>query len=311
MSQRSSSREKSREKSEKISKKGKYKYQKVQPSNPEIMNYRKLNHGSEIQLEEVKSELARSDLGGSGDNRKPIQVNLGFANLPNQIYRKSVKDGFEFNLMVCGSSGLGKSTLVNSLFLSDIYSPEYPGPSQRVKKTLKVEKTHLTLKENGIQLNLNVVDTPGFGDSVNNDKCWEPIQEYIDLQFDTYLNQESRVNRPVHIPDTRIHICLYFIAPTGHGLKPIDIEFMRRLHDKVNIIPLIAKADTMTPDECYDFKQEILREIEQHKINIYEFPDHDDEEENRLNRKLKERMPFAVIGSNIVLQVNIKVTRQY
>ena len=49
----------------------------------------------------------------------------------------------------------------------------------------------------------------------------------------------------------------------------------------VNIIPLIAKADTMTPDECDDFKKEILREIETHKINIYEFPDHDDEEENR------------------------------
>ena len=37
----------------------------------------------------------------------------------------------------------------------------------------------------------------------------------------------------------------------------------------------------MTPDECEDFKKEILREIETHKINIYEFPDHDDEEENR------------------------------
>jgi septin 7 len=165
------------------------------------------------------------------------------------------------------------------------------------------------LKENGIQLNLTVIDTPGFGDSVNNDKCWEPIQEFIDLQFDNYLNQESRVQRPVHIPDTRVHICLYFIAPTGHGLKPIDIEFMRRLHDKVNIIPLIAKADTMTPDECDDFKKEILREIETHKINIYEFPDHDDEEENRINRKLKDRVPFAVIGSNCVLQINEKRIR--
>ena len=94
-------------------------------------------------------------------------------------------------------------------------------------------------------------------------------------------NLESRVSRPVHIPDTRTHICLYFIAPTGHGLKPIDIEFMRRLHDKVNIIPLIAKADTLTPDEREDFKKEILKEIETHKINIYEFPDHEDEEENR------------------------------
>jgi len=234
---------------------------------------------------------------------------VGFADLPNQIYRRAVKDGFEFNLMVCGASGLGKSTLINSLFLADIYSDEYPGPSRRVKKTLTVDKTHVTLVENGVQLHLTVVDTPGFGDSVNNDKCWEPIQEFIDSQFDNYLNQESRVTRPVHIPDTRTHICLYFIAPTGHGLKPIDVEFMRRLHDKVNIIPLVAKADTLTPEERDQFKKEIMREIEAHKINIYEFPDQEDEEENRLNRKLKEQVPFAVIGSNCVLQIGEKRIR--
>ena len=51
--------------------------------------------------------------------------------------------------------------------------------------------------------------------------------------------------------------------------------------EKVNIIPLIAKADTLTPDECDDFKREIIREIETHKINVYEFPDHDDEEDNK------------------------------
>ncbi len=28
----------------------------------------------------------------------------------------------------------------------------------------------------------------------------------------------------------------------GHGLRPLDIEFMRQLHDKVNIIPVIAKG---------------------------------------------------------------------
>lgn len=46
---------------------------------------------------------------------------VGFANLPNQVHRKSVKKGFEFTLMVVGESGLGKSTLVNALFLTDLY----------------------------------------------------------------------------------------------------------------------------------------------------------------------------------------------
>ena len=49
-----------------------------------------------------------------------------------------------------------------------------------------------------------------------------------------------------------MHVCLYFIAP--HRLKHIDVEFMRRLHKKVNIVPIIAKSDTMTTKEKEEFK---------------------------------------------------------
>lgn len=33
---------------------------------------------------------------------------------------------------------MGKSTLINSLFLTDLYSKDYPGPSLRIKKTVQV-----------------------------------------------------------------------------------------------------------------------------------------------------------------------------
>ncbi|XP_011667034.1 septin-7 isoform X4 [Strongylocentrotus purpuratus] len=263
---------------------------------------------------------------GAANKPKEMEGYVGFANLPNQVYRRSVKRGFEFTLMVVGESGLGKSTLINSLFLTDIYSGDFPGPSQRIKKTVKVETSQANLKENGVQLRLTIVDTPGFGDQVDNSNCWAPILDHIDSKFEEYLNSESRVNR-YSIPDKRVQCCLYFIAPSGHGLKPLDIEFMKRLHDKVNIIPLIAKADTLTPEECREFKKRIMAEINEHKIKIYEFPDIEEEEdENKENKRLtqrrngpkeketspnslKERVPFAVVGSNHIMEVSGKRVR--
>ena len=57
---------------------------------------------------------------------------------------------------------------------------------------------------------------------------------YVESQYEAFLDAETRVNRITAMPDTRVHACLYFIAPSGHGLKPLDVEFMKRLHDKVN-----------------------------------------------------------------------------
>ena len=96
----------------------------------------------------------------------------------------------------------------------------------------------------------------GFGDKVNNCECWDPIIEHIDLQFNKFLEAETQTNR-VNLADTRVHACLYFIAPSGHGLRSIDVEFMKRLHEKVNIIPVIGKSDACTKDELSKFKKKV------------------------------------------------------
>ncbi len=97
---------------------------------------------------------------------------VGFANLPNQWHRKSVRKGFHFNLMVVGESGLGKSTLVNTLFNSTMYpQKEHAHPSTKdAEKTIAIKTVTADIEENGIRLKLTVVDTPGFGDFVNNDE---------------------------------------------------------------------------------------------------------------------------------------------
>ncbi|KAM4649271.1 septin-5 isoform 1-T1 [Amazona ochrocephala] len=230
---------------------------------------------------------------------------VGFATLPNQVHRKSVKKGFDFTLMVAGESGLGKSTLVNSLFLTDLYKDrKLLNAEERINQTVEIVKHTVDIEEKGVKLKLTIVDTPGFGDAVNNTECWKPITDYIDQQFEQYFRDESGLNRK-NIQDNRVHCCLYFISPFGHGLRPVDVEFMKALHEKVNIVPLIAKADCLIPSEIRKLKERIREEIDKFGIKVYQFPECDsdeDEEFKQQDRELKESAPFAVIGSNTVVE---------
>lgn len=100
---------------------------------------------------------------------------------------------------------------------------------------------------------LTVIDTPGFGDYVNNRDSWQPVIEFLDDQHESYMLQEQQPRRQEKI-DMRVHTCLYFIRPTGHTLKPLDIEVMKRLSTRVNLIPVVAKADTLSPADLARFK---------------------------------------------------------
>ena len=83
------------------------------------------------------------------------------------------------------------------------------------------------------------------------------------------------------IPDTRIHCCVFFINPSGHTLKPvsssshplyicmlailmfqhsclqIDVVVLRKLAEVVNVVPIIAKSDSLTLEERALFKQRV------------------------------------------------------
>lgn len=238
---------------------------------------------------------------------------VGFANLPNQVHRKSVKKGFEFTLMVVGESGLGKSTLINSLFLTDLY-PDRQIPSaveNMTKKTVQLDASTVEIEERGVKLRLTVVDTPGFGDAINNTDSFQQINRYIDEQFERYLRDESGLNRK-NIIDNRVHCCFYFINPYGRGLKPLDLEVMKQLSNKVSIVPVIAKADCLTQNEITQLKKTVLREIQENGIKVYSLPECDSDEDEDFKKQvqqLRESMPFAVVGANAMVEIKGKKLR--
>lgn len=52
------------------------------------------------------------------------------------------------------------------------------------------------------------------------------------------------------------------------SLRPVDIEFMLSIHEKVNVIPIISKADMLTEKEKSRVKQRINDSIKEHGIKV-------------------------------------------
>ena len=116
-----------------------------------------------------------------------------------------------------GESGLGKTTLINTLFSTELSSAKnYSKRHQKqLDKLTEVEIIKAELEEKQFKTKLTVIDTPGFGDYVNNRDSWAPIVDFIDDQHEAYMRQEQQPQR-MEKSDLRVHACLYFIRPTGH-----------------------------------------------------------------------------------------------
>lgn len=63
---------------------------------------------------------------------------------------------------------------------------------------------------------------------------------------------------------------------------------MKQLHNKVNIVPVIAKADVLTKKEVLRLKKKIMEEIEANGIKIYPLPDCDSDEDDDYKEQVQE-----------------------
>jgi len=235
---------------------------------------------------------AHRTLGSNGRSLR-LTGHVGFDSLPDQLVNKSVNSGFAFNILCIGETGIGKSTLMDSLFKRTLDGQPHE------HNTPAVEIAHVTydLKESNVSLKLTIVETVGYGDQINKEDSTNSILQYIDANYEAFLQEEMKIKRSLNTyHDTRVHACLYFIAPTGHSLKSLDLVCMKKLDKKVNIIPIIAKADTISKNELQSFKETIMQELESNGVEIYKFPV-DDETVAEINSQMNNHLPFAVVGS--------------
>lgn len=222
--------------------------------------------------------------------------------------RKFVRKGFRLCIMVCGRAGVGKSTFINTLCDGEVWKAE-----STIEPTQKIEvQSHQAdlCEADGTIINLSVVDTPGFGEKIDNSDNASTIARYLEAQFDAVLYEEALICRNPRFVDSRVHACLYFLPPTGRGLRELDAEVMTALSSRVSIIPVIGKADTMTDEELLMAKQVVMDDIRTRNIPIFSFNyDTEDPESMEEDEALREMLPFAVVGSNSIYKIGTEYIR--
>ncbi|KAF5380210.1 hypothetical protein D9757_008235 [Collybiopsis confluens] len=223
--------------------------------------------------------------------------------------RRSKAKGVQLTLMVVGASGTGRTTFVNTLCESPVLShKESDNPETAIVESgISIKPVNVDIEEDGLRINLTIVDTPGFGDDIDNDLAFQEILNYLERQYDDILAEQSRIRRNARFRDNRVHCLLYFIAPTGHHLREMDVALMQKLSHRVNVIPVIGRADSLTRSELRGFKKRIMEDIEHFDIPVYNFPydvEEDDEETIQENQELRALLPFAVMGSEEELEID-------
>ncbi|KAF8545179.1 Septin-domain-containing protein [Trichophaea hybrida] len=151
--------------------------------------------------------------------------------------------------------------------ITEVYASTRPYPHWWSEiddnKVLRRRKSRSGIDEQVIERNLTFVDTPGYGSGTSFLECIEPVVRYVETQFERTQSIISNAERDLisllsGAGTPQVDIVLYVVL---HRLKPVDIEFMRRLSPFTNVLPVIAKSDTLTPQQVTNLKLSILSDL--------------------------------------------------
>ncbi|KAF9915731.1 Neuronal-specific septin-3 [Lobosporangium transversale] len=94
--------------------------------------------------------------------------------------------------------------------------------------------------------------------------------------------------------------CLYFVL---YDLKPVDIIFMRRIMHHINLIPILAKADTLSINQLWKSKARLLKQLQDNQIEFFRFGYTIEELREMADEKMVGGPPFALSTTDLEAQL--------
>ncbi|EHK96956.1 putative Septin-7 [Glarea lozoyensis 74030] len=165
------------------------------------------------------------------------------------------------------SAELGSTTQITEIYASTRAYPEWWSDLEESK----ILRRRKSMGDSVLERNMCFVDTPGYGNKNSCMECITPVIEYLEshlrkaISLDN-LSEYDMISMLGGNGGSQVDLVLYVIH---QDIKPVDIEYLRRLSQLTNIVPLIARSDLISPDDLSLMKEKIISTL--HEANIYPF----------------------------------------
>lgn len=228
------------------------------------------------------------DLQDTNVEPRPVNSSSGFssgiANIANQVHYLVSRRPLQFNILAFGESALGKTSMLNSILGSHVFSNNPPPHAANspfiengVNGVIRIRRQELD--ELGVRVQLGIVDVPELGQTIRKADCWERVAAYVHDQHIRWLSAETSAIRPPNPIDTRIHLTLYFLNPNNYKLSDLDVTMIGRLAELTNVVLVIPKADTLLRHELHRLKYNVRDQLREHRLKLFKPADHQGEAE--------------------------------
>ncbi|KAK9796296.1 hypothetical protein WJX73_007838 [Symbiochloris irregularis] len=221
-------------------------------------------------------------------------------------------------VLVVGRKGLGKTTWISNMqavygsseeLAAANYQPDdaeaHAANEDAEMRNFKKDPCHMltemTLRDDRslVTHHICIQDTPGYSKEVP----VKHVTSYVRQQNKHFFDMEQSARRRVPVsalPDTRVDVCIFFL-PAG-PLRSHDMAALSAIGSLVPIVPVIAKADVLDPDELRRVRKRIAAALDMMRVNDglncrHSFPADDITAAGAPSSQI-----FTIIGGNVLEQ---------
>ncbi|KAH0537394.1 hypothetical protein FGG08_005793 [Glutinoglossum americanum] len=159
--------------------------------------------------------------------------------------------------------------------ITEVYASTKPYPSwwSDLEESRILRRRRKSMGDVVLERNLCFVDTPGYGNGTSFLEYVDPVVQYVESQLErTASAMRSGEGDVLGLLSgngaSQVDVVFYMIL---HRVKPVDLEYMKRLSPLTNVIPIIAKADTLDAAEIKLLKASIASELQSADIRPFLF----------------------------------------